>query len=163
MLSWTLKTIWFALSLSGTSRTLYSNRISQLRHAPLTGLLACWLVLLSFAKSVGRYWLFLGYCIGCTLLQGIFCIGWHSFRQLSRYTSHYLAGMVWRMNPFDMPQAFCIGTRFAPSSSALTHDSIAAQPIIIGFASVLLSGICTTFAFSTRDMLSSQDPRYAQG
>ncbi|KAK7451095.1 hypothetical protein VKT23_012771 [Stygiomarasmius scandens] len=71
MLSFVLKVVWFSLSLSG--------------------LLSCWIVLGAFSKAYESRWAPLLYCLGCTLLQGIFCIGF-----------------AWRMDPLHMPPAFCI-------------------------------------------------------
>ncbi|KAJ3841923.1 hypothetical protein F5878DRAFT_434514 [Lentinula raphanica] len=71
MLPYALKIVWFTLSLSG--------------------MLSCWAVLCAFASTVRSYWLALVYCIGCTILQGVFCLG-----------------LIWRMDPFLMPRSFCI-------------------------------------------------------
>ncbi|THU94726.1 hypothetical protein K435DRAFT_724365 [Dendrothele bispora CBS 962.96] len=71
MLSFALKIVWFSLSLSG--------------------LLSCWVVLAAFSKVYESRWAPLLYCLACTLLQGVFCIG-----------------LAWQMNPFHMPPAFCI-------------------------------------------------------
>ncbi|KAF9457556.1 hypothetical protein BDZ94DRAFT_1202533 [Collybia nuda] len=70
MLPFGFKIAWFCLSL--------------------TGLLSCWVTLFSFGRIVGAYWP-LVYCIGCTLLQGAFCLG-----------------IIYRMQPSNMPNSFCI-------------------------------------------------------
>lgn len=81
----------------------------------LTGLASCWAVLMLFAGCIGSYWGPLIYCIACTLMQVIFCIG-----------------MVWRMDPYAMPQAFCL-----------------AQTIILGFSTFVMTGVCASFCIAT--------------
>ncbi|KAF5390024.1 hypothetical protein D9757_003812 [Collybiopsis confluens] len=85
MLLHALKIIWFALSLSG--------------------LISCWAVLSAFAVAIRSYRLAILYCIGCTILHGMFCLG-----------------LIWRMDPFLMPRSFCIAQTllFALSSYLLT-------------------------------------------
>ncbi|TFK22371.1 hypothetical protein FA15DRAFT_706403 [Coprinopsis marcescibilis] len=56
----------------------------------LTGLLACWAVMMAVGRSTGSFWGWTVYCAGCTMLQGIFCLG-----------------IVWKMDPFSMPSKFC--------------------------------------------------------
>ena len=41
----------------------------------LEGLLSCWVVLWAFGRAVGAKWAPSLYCIGNTLLQGMFCLG----------------------------------------------------------------------------------------
>jgi len=41
----------------------------------VTGLIACWIVLIALAKSINVYWLPLLYCVAVTALEGIFCLG----------------------------------------------------------------------------------------
>ncbi|ESK91738.1 hypothetical protein Moror_10567 [Moniliophthora roreri MCA 2997] len=65
-----LKVIWFILSLSG--------------------LISCWTVLGTLAHAERSYWAPVVYCMGCTIVEGIFCIG-----------------MVWHMDPSSMPPIFC--------------------------------------------------------
>ncbi|TFK41662.1 hypothetical protein BDQ12DRAFT_720495 [Crucibulum laeve] len=55
MLAFSVKIIWFVLSL--------------------TGLVGCWAVLSAFARAVGTVWGPYLYIAGCTLLQAIFCLG----------------------------------------------------------------------------------------
>jgi len=71
MLSYSFKILWFVLSFSG--------------------MLGCWAVLIAFAHAVETYWAPIVYCIGVTILEGMFCLG-----------------MIWRMDPFLMPKSFCI-------------------------------------------------------
>ncbi|KAF8180420.1 hypothetical protein BJ912DRAFT_981261 [Pholiota molesta] len=52
---------------------------------------ACWIVLWAFGRAVNMKWGPVMYCIGNTLLQGIFCLG-----------------MIYKMDPYQMPRAFCI-------------------------------------------------------
>lgn len=65
-----VKILWFVLSI--------------------TGLFACWVVLLALGRTVDSRWSFVVYGIGCTVLEGIFCIG-----------------IIWKMDPFSMPKRFC--------------------------------------------------------
>ncbi|KAF8886527.1 hypothetical protein BD779DRAFT_615553 [Infundibulicybe gibba] len=70
MIPYGLKIAWFALSLSG--------------------LLGCWVIFLSVSRVVGSYWGPMLYCVGCTVFEGVFCLG-----------------LIWRMNPSLMPPGFC--------------------------------------------------------
>ncbi|KAF7341914.1 Fungal-trans domain-containing protein [Mycena sanguinolenta] len=71
MLPFGLKLVWFALSLSG--------------------LIGCWAVLLPLAWAIQSYWGPIGYAVGITVLEGIFCLG-----------------LIWRMNPANIPRGFCL-------------------------------------------------------
>ncbi|KIK02873.1 hypothetical protein K443DRAFT_677212 [Laccaria amethystina LaAM-08-1] len=84
MLPFALKVVWFVLSFTD-----------------LKGLLSCWFVLGAFGRSVGAPWGPFVYCVGCTILQGIFCLG-----------------MIWKMNPFIMPRGFCIAQTVISSFGA---------------------------------------------
>ncbi|KAF8999070.1 hypothetical protein BDQ17DRAFT_1246859 [Cyathus striatus] len=95
MLSFGLKVAWFVLSL--------------------TGLMLCWIVMWALSRTVGTVWGPLLYAIGCTMLQGIFCLG-----------------MIYKMDPFLMPRAFCI-----------------AQTVIIGHSTFLMNGVAGAFAVAT--------------
>ncbi|KAF8962296.1 hypothetical protein BDZ97DRAFT_1120879 [Flammula alnicola] len=90
-----LKIAWFVLSI--------------------TGLAACWIVLWAFARAVGTKWGPVLYCIGNTLLQGIFCLG-----------------MIYRMDPFEMPRSFCI-----------------VQTVVISFAGYFSAGVAMAFSLAT--------------
>ncbi|KIJ04758.1 hypothetical protein PAXINDRAFT_104026 [Paxillus involutus ATCC 200175] len=80
-----------------------------------TGIIACWVVLSIFSRAIGSSWGPHLYSIFATILQGIFCLG-----------------MVYDMNPFRMPKAFCI-----------------AQTFIIYYAAWSLTGVCAAFTFAT--------------
>ncbi|KAK7002427.1 fungal-trans domain-containing protein [Favolaschia claudopus] len=71
MLPFGLKLAWCALSLSG--------------------LIGSWAVLLPLAWALQSYWAPIGYAVGVTVLEIIFCLG-----------------LVWRMDPVNMPRAFCL-------------------------------------------------------
>jgi hypothetical protein len=86
MLPWVLKIVWFALSLSG----MYLD-LSEITTHHSKGLLGCWIVLVAFGSAVRCLWAPLLYCIGATILEGVFCLG-----------------MIWKMDPRLMPTAFCI-------------------------------------------------------
>ena len=62
---------------------------------------------------MGAKWVPSLYCIGNTLLQGMFCLGEISLGlSLNFFLSHTLShfsGMIYRMDPFAMPRGFCIG------------------------------------------------------
>lgn len=88
MLPFALKVVWFVLSF--------------------TGLLSCWLVLGAFGRSVGAPWGPFVYCVGCTILQGIFCLG-----------------MIWKMNPYTMPRGFCIAQTVISSFGAFLLTGVA--------------------------------------
>ncbi|KAF8156935.1 hypothetical protein B0H34DRAFT_711243 [Crassisporium funariophilum] len=80
-----------------------------------TGAIACWIVLHAFGRAVGNQWGPVMYSIGNTLLQGIFCLG-----------------MIYRMDPFQMPKSFCI-----------------VQVILVGFGGFLITGVCLAFSLAT--------------
>lgn len=90
-----LKIAWFCLSLSG--------------------LISCWATMLAFGHALGAYELPVLYAIGCTLLQGSFCLG-----------------MIWKMDPLQMPRAFCI-----------------AQSTFIGFGAFLGTGVAASLSIGT--------------
>ncbi|KAG2138525.1 hypothetical protein DEU56DRAFT_901254 [Suillus clintonianus] len=80
-----------------------------------SGIFACWIVLTVFARAIGSYWGPMLYCVFATLLQGIFCLG-----------------MIYDMNPFDMPPAFC-----------------KAQTFIIYYSAHSVTGVCAAFTMAT--------------
>lgn len=80
-----------------------------------SGIFACWVVLTVFARAIGSYWGPMLYCTFATMLQGIFCLG-----------------MIYDMNPFDMPPLFC-----------------KAQTFIIYYAANSLTGVCAAFTMAT--------------
>lgn len=88
MLSFALKIVWFSLSLSG--------------------LVACWIILGIIALNSRCFWAPLLYSIGCTIVEGIFCIG-----------------MRWQLNPFLMPPAFCIAQTILSSSGFFLATGVA--------------------------------------
>lgn len=75
------------------------------------GLLSCWATMLAFGQALGAYELPLLYCIGCTLLEGSFCLGKLVFvipNPRPPYRT-FPTGIIWKMDTFQMPRAFCIG------------------------------------------------------
>ena len=78
LLPFSLKVVWFCLSLSGMSRPRVTICGGVLNFFSL-GLLSCWVAMLAFGHALGAYELPLLYCIGCTLLEGSFCLGKSSF------------------------------------------------------------------------------------
>ncbi|PPQ73442.1 hypothetical protein CVT26_015829 [Gymnopilus dilepis] len=81
----------------------------------LTGLLGCFIFSWAFARTAGSKWCALLYCVGNLLLQGMFCLG-----------------MIYRMDPFDMPQSFCI-----------------VQNTVMSFGTFLLTGITLVYSMAT--------------
>ncbi|KAJ6631162.1 hypothetical protein B0H10DRAFT_1773376 [Mycena sp. CBHHK59/15] len=79
------------------------------------GTIICWAMLSAFGAAVGSRWAPLCYCLALTVLEGMFCLG-----------------MIWRMDPFLMPRAFCI-----------------AQTILMEVSNFCVAGICMTFNLST--------------
>ncbi|KZP07405.1 hypothetical protein FIBSPDRAFT_939522 [Athelia psychrophila] len=90
MLPFVLKAVWFALCALGT--------------------VATWFVLWFLGKTINTYWLPILYCVGLTILEGIFCLG-----------------MIYHMDPYQMPRSFCLS-----------------QIFIISFSALLLTGVCLT-------------------
>ncbi|KAG1819372.1 hypothetical protein EV424DRAFT_1618864, partial [Suillus variegatus] len=80
-----------------------------------SGIFACWIVLTVFARAIQSYWGPMLYCIFATILQGIFCLG-----------------MIYNMNPYDMPPAFC-----------------KAQTFIIYYSALSVTGVCAAFTMAT--------------
>ena len=77
------------------------------RSRCLTGTISSWLVLIAMAKVLELYWFTVAYCIAITLLEGIVCLGMllmNSHKKMAG--SMHISGMVYRMNPFQMPQTF---------------------------------------------------------
>ncbi|KAJ7187347.1 hypothetical protein C8R46DRAFT_1059521 [Mycena filopes] len=81
----------------------------------LGGLIGCWAVLLPLAWVIQSYWAPIAYAVGITALEGIFCLG-----------------LVWRMNPPNMPRAFCL-----------------AQVLIGGLATFFLVGLLAAVTTAT--------------
>lgn len=105
LLPFSLKIVWFCLSLSG--------------------LLGCWVAMLAFGRALRAYELPLLYCVGCTLLEGSFCIG-----------------MLWKMDPFQMPRAFCT-----------------AQVTFIGFGTFVITGAAASISIGTSFIVLKPKPR----
>ncbi|KAH7882373.1 hypothetical protein F5I97DRAFT_1909772 [Phlebopus sp. FC_14] len=80
-----------------------------------TGIIACWIVLTIFSRAIGSTWGPMLYSIFATILQGMFCLG-----------------MIYEMDPYQMPETFCI-----------------AQTFIIYYAAYSLTGVCAAFTFAT--------------
>ncbi|KAE9397717.1 hypothetical protein BT96DRAFT_63333 [Gymnopus androsaceus JB14] len=105
MLPYALKIVWFSLSLSG--------------------LISCWAVLSAFALAVPcSYWLAILYCVGCTILQGIFCLG-----------------LIWRMDPFLMPRSFCIAQTLLTGFSTFLLTGVCATFSMVTSLTMLRPGI----------------------
>ncbi|KAJ7763403.1 hypothetical protein B0H16DRAFT_493071 [Mycena metata] len=81
----------------------------------LSGLIGCWAVLLPLARAIQSYWAPIAYAIGITALEGIFCLG-----------------LVWRMNPPNIPRAFCL-----------------AQVLISGLATFFVVGVLAALTTAT--------------
>lgn len=74
MLPYSLKIVWFTLSLSGL--LIHSFFMYEIIHAvAMLGMLSCWAVLIAYAAVIETYWFPVLYCIADTLMQGVFCLG----------------------------------------------------------------------------------------
>ena len=77
----------------------------------LTGTMASWLVLYALGLTARTFWNPMAYATFLTILEGAVvlgtCIltGWGRKRELNN-----ALGMVWDMDPLQMPKAFCLGT-----------------------------------------------------
>ncbi|KZP19972.1 hypothetical protein FIBSPDRAFT_700653, partial [Athelia psychrophila] len=80
-----------------------------------SGTLSCWVVLIALARTINIWWLPLLYCSVVTALEGIFCLG-----------------MIYHMDPFQMPDAFRL-----------------AQIFVISFSALVLTGVALTFIWAT--------------
>ncbi|THH13622.1 hypothetical protein EW146_g6624 [Bondarzewia mesenterica] len=77
----------------------------------LLGTASSWAVLIPFAKAVGVTWAPVLYCLAVTVLETTFCLG-----------------MIWHMDPYRMPRAFCI-----------------AQATVMSFCVYVITGVCACF------------------
>ncbi|KAF8480266.1 hypothetical protein DFH94DRAFT_741603 [Russula ochroleuca] len=81
----------------------------------ILGVPATWLVFIPFASAIGASWAPILYCVTVSALEIVFSLG-----------------MIWRMNPSNMPQWFCV-----------------IQTVIIGLCFHLLTGICGCFTWAS--------------
>ncbi|KAJ6590567.1 hypothetical protein DFH09DRAFT_207619 [Mycena vulgaris] len=81
----------------------------------LVGTVCSWIVLMAFGSLLGSRWVPLAFSIALTVLEGTFCLG-----------------MIWRMNPRDMPPAFCV-----------------AQAILMQISIYVLTGLGMAFCIAT--------------
>ena len=54
---------------------LIMSKVKTDLYSVTIGLIACWTTLMAFSRAVGAYWALLMYCVACTMMQGIFCLG----------------------------------------------------------------------------------------
>ncbi|KAJ3558886.1 hypothetical protein NM688_g661 [Phlebia brevispora] len=93
----------------------------------LPGLLGSWATLPFFPSQLFLSgWVPLLYGVANTVLQGIFCLG-----------------LIWRMNPLEMPHAFCI-----------------AQTVLTQIAWACLSGLCASVSLSTAAVALNSCPGF---
>lgn len=111
MLPFSLKVVWFALCSTGKSRLLCQIMVLI---TCVTGTFGCWVVLLAMSKSLNVYWITMLYCIATTALEGIFCLGsMHNCLLMHGTRSRPgTLGMLYRMDPFQMPEIFRLGAWF---------------------------------------------------
>ena len=83
----------------------------------MAGTFATWFVLWLMAKAINCYWLPILYCVGLTILEGIFCLGELPMPNAWSYLTWI--GMIYHMDPYQMPRAFCLSQIFTISLSAL--------------------------------------------
>ncbi|KZP17087.1 hypothetical protein FIBSPDRAFT_781167 [Athelia psychrophila] len=100
MLPFALKAVWFALCALGT--------------------VTSWFVLWFLGKATNTYWLPILYCVGLTILEGIFCLG-----------------MIYHMYPYPMPRSFCLAQIFTISFSALLLTGVCIIVILAVFTTVI--------------------------
>ncbi|KAI0711275.1 hypothetical protein C8Q76DRAFT_769218 [Earliella scabrosa] len=81
----------------------------------LSGFLSSVVALPAFAQALDGYLIPVLYCLANFVLQGLFCLG-----------------MVWRMDPFEMPRAFCI-----------------AQPSLLGVSWTLMTALTSSLTLAT--------------
>ncbi|KZP19984.1 hypothetical protein FIBSPDRAFT_700257, partial [Athelia psychrophila] len=93
MLPFALKAVWFTLCALGT--------------------VASWFVLWCLGKVTNTYWLPILYCVGLTVLEGIFCLG-----------------MIYHMYPYQMPRSFCLAQIFTMSFSTLLLTGVGVTVIL---------------------------------
>lgn len=132
-------------------RILFWLRLSEFSSP---GLIGCWATMLAFGRAMCSYELPVLYAIGCTLLQGSFCLG-----ELNSVVSKAqlqiqeicFEGMIWKMNPFEMPRAFCIGMCFYLHRliTSLVNVFPTAQSTFIGYGTFLLTGVAASFSIGT--------------
>ncbi|KAF7350474.1 Phosphatases II [Mycena venus] len=70
---------------------------------------------MALGRLVGTRWAPMGYCFGMIIYQGMFCLG-----------------MIWRMDPYRMPKAFCL-----------------AQTIGMSIGLYIIGGFCLVFCIAT--------------
>lgn len=116
-----------------------------------TGIIACWVVLCMFSRAIGSYWGPVLYSVFATLLQGIFCLGaaLHVMVLKKRIAYPPCIGMIYDMNPFQMPKTFCIGERVGLLDEPLVESYDAVQTFVIYYSAWSLTGVCAAFTFAT--------------
>ncbi|KAJ7207119.1 hypothetical protein GGX14DRAFT_636323 [Mycena pura] len=103
MLPFALKLVWCVLCSLGEliSRTPYPNLKPP-------GTIASWTTIMALGSLPGpMWWATLSFCIALTILEGIFCLG-----------------MIWRMDPFAMPRAFCVAQTILMEASIFALGGI---------------------------------------
>ncbi|KAI0315573.1 hypothetical protein OF83DRAFT_1173686 [Amylostereum chailletii] len=80
----------------------------------LLGIVSAWLALMGLAKVAKAYWGPVLFSVAVTVLEGAFCLG-----------------MIWEMDTFKMPHAFCL-----------------AQAILICLSSNLIAGLCACLTWA---------------
>ncbi|KAJ6486883.1 hypothetical protein C8R45DRAFT_1098150 [Mycena sanguinolenta] len=87
MLPFAVKVVWFIATICGEQA--FTVKRSEDLMRPIQGTIFSSLSLMALGRLVGT-WAPLNYTIGLVIYQGMFCLG-----------------MIWRMDPFRMPKAFC--------------------------------------------------------
>ncbi|KAJ6499723.1 hypothetical protein C8R47DRAFT_297343 [Mycena vitilis] len=111
MLPFALKVAWLVLSIIGTF-------LSVLAFAAI-------------GATVGCRWAPAGYCIGLVIQQGMFCLGKLPISFRLRMILMACTGIIWRMDPYSMPRAFCI-----------------AQTIGMSLGLYIIGGTCLAFCIA---------------
>lgn len=87
----------------------------------LSGLMACWIVLVAWGRAIRSVWGPLIYLIGLTLCEGVFCLG-----------------MAWNMDPYAMPRVFCV-----MQPIVIAFSTFLMTGLVTAFS-------CSTYLFITR-------------
>ena len=113
------------------------------------GIIVCWVVLCLFSRAIGSYWGPVLYSVFSTLLQGIFCLGTNIRSSKKCVTYLRRTGLIYDMDPYQMPRAFCTGERVGLPALPLAESYCPAQTFIIYYSAWSLTGVCAAFTFAT--------------
>ena len=108
MIPHAIAVLWTVMSVSGAAKRPMPCTGS---HATdLVGMVASWVVLYVFARVTSAWWAFATYASGNTVIQLTFSLGTQALHSMFDLHRDANTGMIWNMDPFSMPRAFCTGT-----------------------------------------------------